>query len=420
MVTYQIAVTNTGNIHLTNVIVTDTLIDYLNGPAESLIADGVLEIGETWVYTGIYTATQADIDGSCEGDVFIENTATVDSDQLGPVSDSVEVPIGEVPIEEIQDYCVYKSVIGVDKAGDCILNEPGDIIEYQIVVKNSGNTDLSGVSVSDPMITLTGPAGDDIDPGILNPGEAWKFFGNYVVTEEDINSNIDGDGDLDNTATVSCNELPIETCNVEQLVAQKMDLCIYKSIIGVDNAGDCIINKPGDIIEYQIAVKNEGKVDLTGILVNDPMITLTGPAGDDIDPGVLNQGETWKFFGNYTVTQADITSNGEGDGFIENTATVSCNELSVESSSVKQPILLTLIDVNDTASKPTTGQSGNENSGDNGSGSGNSNSESGSGNSGGSSGSGSGCSSGGGSGGAGGSPEPAKNVKVKGTFTDLH
>ena len=112
--------------------------------------------------------------------------------------------------------------------------------------------------------------------------------------------------------------------------------------------------------------------------------------------GVLNQGETWKFFGNYTVTQEDITSNGCGDGFIENTATVSCNELSSESNSVKQPILLTLSDGNGTASDPTTDQSENENSGDNG----------------GSSGSSSG-SSGGSSGGACSSPEPAKNVEVK-------
>ncbi|MDY9928170.1 PGF-CTERM sorting domain-containing protein, partial [Methanosarcina sp.] len=372
---YRITVTNTGNVHLTNVIVTDSLIECINGPAESLTSDGILEIRETWVYTGIYTATQADIDGNCEGDRFIENkatvgcdcegdrfienTATVDCDQLCPISDSVEVPIEEIPIHEKPEYCIYKSIIGVDQAGDCILNEPGDIIEYQIVVKNSGNTDLSGVSVSDPMITLTGPAGDDIDPGVLNPGEAWKFCGNYMVTEEDINSNVGGDGYINNTATVSCNELPgyivntatvscnelpAETCSIEQPVAQKMDLCIYKSIIGVDNAGDCIINKPGDIIEYQVAVKNEGRVDLTGISVKDSLITLTGPAGDDIDPGVLNPGETWKFCGNYTVTRADITNNGGGDGFIDNTATVSCNELPDESSSVKQLIVLSSAD----------------------------------------------------------------------------
>ncbi|MDY0246240.1 MAG: hypothetical protein AAGU10_05310 [Methanosarcina mazei] len=70
------------------------------------------------------------------------------------------------------------------------------------------------------------------------------------------------------------------------------------------------------------------------------MITLAGPIGDDVDPGVLNSGETWKFLGNYTVTSEDINTNGGGDGFIENKATVTCNELPEESSSVKQMIKL--------------------------------------------------------------------------------
>ena len=42
---------------------------------------------------------------------------------------------------------------------------------------------------------------------------------------------------------------------------------------------------------------------------------------------VLEVGETWTYTGSYTVTQADIDSNGGGDGFINNTATVSSNEL---------------------------------------------------------------------------------------------
>ncbi|WP_449288743.1 DUF7507 domain-containing protein [Methanosarcina soligelidi] len=116
-------------------------------------------------------------------------------------------------------------------------------------------------------------------------------------------------------------------------------MTIYKSIIGADEAG-IVINKAGDIIEYQIIVKNEGNANLTGVSVSDPMITLAGPIGDDVDPGVLNSGETWKFLGNYTVTSEDINTNGGGDGFIENKATVTCNELPEESSSVKQMIKL--------------------------------------------------------------------------------
>jgi len=55
-------------------------------------------------------------------------------------------------------------------------------------------------------------------------------------------------------------------------------LIIYKSIIGLDEAGDYIINQPGDIIRYQIAVKNNGDVDLQNVNVTDSLINnLTGP-----------------------------------------------------------------------------------------------------------------------------------------------
>ncbi len=105
---------------------------------------------------------------------------------------------------------------------------------------------------------------------------------------------------------------------------------------------------------------NDGNVDLTGVSVKDSLITLTGPAGDDVDPGVLNVGETWTYTGIYTVTQEDISTYGGGDGFIENTATVSSNELPDETSSVEQPINIketdenTVTDEEDTNSESDT------------------------------------------------------------------
>ena len=68
------------------------------------------------------------------------------------------------------DCSIFKSVIGPDGSGDCIVNSPNDILPYRIVIKNDGNVDLTGVSVSDPMITLTGPTGDDADHGSVESG----------------------------------------------------------------------------------------------------------------------------------------------------------------------------------------------------------------------------------------------------------
>ncbi|HZK60767.1 MAG TPA: PKD domain-containing protein, partial [Anaerovoracaceae bacterium] len=139
---------------------------------------------------------------------------------------------------------------------------------------------------------------------------------------------------IDNTATVSCNELPYKTSSVLVPIEQNSKLQIYTSVTGIDEHGDKIINNPGDVINYQVVVKNNGNVDLTGVKVSDPMIELTEPTGDDKDPGVLNPGEVWVYNGDYSVTQDDIDNNGDGSGFIENTATVNCDQLPSESSSM--------------------------------------------------------------------------------------
>ncbi len=50
-----------------------------------------LNVGESWVYTATYTVTQPEIDSNGGGDGVINNTATVDCDQLEPKEDTEEV-----------------------------------------------------------------------------------------------------------------------------------------------------------------------------------------------------------------------------------------------------------------------------------------------------------------------------------------
>lgn len=90
------------------------------------------------------------------------------------------------------------------------------------MVKNDGNVDLNNVSINDPLINLTGPTGDDIDPGVLNPGEVWVYTGNYSVTKDDIDNR--SSGNINNTATVSSNELQNKSSTVSQPIAKNADL----------------------------------------------------------------------------------------------------------------------------------------------------------------------------------------------------
>jgi uncharacterized repeat protein (TIGR01451 family) len=232
-------------------------------------------------------------------------------------------------------YSIFKSVIDPDPTGDCIINKAGDIVPYRIVVKNEGKVDLTNVTVNDTLISpLPEPTGDNIDPGVLNMGETWTYDAIYTLTPEDAEN-----GSINNNATVTCDQLPGKTVSVNTPVDQNAELSIYKSVTGIDESGDRIINEVGDVINYQVVVKNNGNIDLTDVLVSDPMVDLTKRSGDSADSGVLNPGETWVYTGDYTVTQEDIDRAMGGNATIENTASVSCNQLSEENSSLELSII---------------------------------------------------------------------------------
>ena len=62
-VDYKFAVTNSGNIPLTGVTVSDPKCDLPpTGPTGDADNDGKLDLNETWVYTCIHTVTQDEMD----------------------------------------------------------------------------------------------------------------------------------------------------------------------------------------------------------------------------------------------------------------------------------------------------------------------------------------------------------------------
>ena len=89
-----------------------------------------------------------------------------------------------------------------DGSGDV---SAGDTLTYRITVTNNGNTELTNVVVNDP---LTGTVNAVCGDGSLDDGESCTVQASYVVTQADLDNNGGGDGDIDNTATVSSRELP--------------------------------------------------------------------------------------------------------------------------------------------------------------------------------------------------------------------
>ena len=54
---------------------------------------------------------------------------------------------------------------------------------------------------------------------------------------------------------------------------------------------------------------------------------------------LLEVGETWSFTAAHTVTQAEIDSNGGGNGQLENTATADSNETGPDTDDASAPVV---------------------------------------------------------------------------------
>ena len=345
VISYSIVVTNIGNQTLTGVSVSDPRIANLDcAPALAGPTGFTLAPTETLTCTGTYTVTQGDIDDDGGGDGVIDNTATADSDQTGPAIDSAEVPLAQSPALSIE-----KTVTGVDAdtTPPFLVDAAGDVISYSILVTNTGNQTLTGVSVSDPRIANldcdSGAAGNQTTGFTLAPTGTLTCTGTYAVTQAEIDNDGGGDGYIDNTATADSDQTGPVSDSAAVPLAQKPALAIEKTVTGVGSDPPPFqVDAAGDVISYSIVVTNVGNQTLTGVSVSDPRIANLdcnlALDGNQTTGFTLIPGAFLSCTGSYAVTQADIDDNGGGDGDIDNTATADSAQTEPVTASAAVPL----------------------------------------------------------------------------------
>ncbi len=283
-VDYTFTVTNTGNVTLTTVVVTDPMVGAVTCPVTTLAST------ESTTCTATYTLTQADVDA---GEVV--NTAIVtgvDPNQTEvSATDTVTTPITQTPGIALDKIATAKAPVAV-----------GDTIDYTFVVTNTGNITLVDIEVSDPMLgTVTCPA------TTLAPGESMTCTAPpYTVTAQDVKN-----GQVDNQAGVVANAGDVQVADndevsIETGVPPKPKLELEKS----SDANGPV--RMGEVINYTFTVTNTGNVALTDVTVNDPMLGTVTCDKTTLKPG---QSTTCTAPG-YVVTQADVRA-----GVVRNTAT---------------------------------------------------------------------------------------------------
>ncbi|MFD1298355.1 OmpA family protein, partial [Lysobacter gummosus] len=302
--TYAVTVTNTGNIDLVNVVVSDVKL------TPTTITCATLAPKATCVLTGTYKVQQADGNAG-----KVVNTATVKTDTpntcpLGSPDPQCN-PKHEEPVPQAPALTSTKAVTGnADEDGNGTVSV-GDTLTYAVTVTNTGNIDLVNVVVSDVKLTPT-----TITCATLAPKATCVLTGTYKVQQADGNA-----GKVVNTATVKTdtpNTCPLGSpdpqCNPkhEEPVPQAPALTSTKAVTGnADEDGNGAVSV-GDTLTYAVTVTNTGNVDLVNVVVSDVKLTP-----NTITCATLAPKATCVLTGTYKVQQADGNA-----GKVVNTATV--------------------------------------------------------------------------------------------------
>lgn len=209
---YTFTVTNTGNLRLTGVTITDPL----PGITPNSFDVGILVPGESKVFNATYAITEDDIDAE-----QVVNQATAKGtyggptdpkeieDLSGPTIDTDEPVIVPV-IPPAPEISIIKAGIWNDANGNGY-PEVGETLDYTITITNEGNAQLNNLTPVDQGPEFGGrPATNKLsaitpEPVTLMPGQSQTFKATYVLSQEDIDASAGLTGSIVNIATVEAN-----------------------------------------------------------------------------------------------------------------------------------------------------------------------------------------------------------------------
>ncbi|MCW2772517.1 MAG: conserved repeat domain protein [Nocardioides sp.] len=299
--TYGFKVTNTGNLPLSNVTVTDSLLGLTNAACVSSLAAGASTTCPQLSAT-TYKVAAADI---ARGSVT--NTASAAgapaSGAIVSASDTETISTPAAPAVQLT-----KTVADSNDA-DTIASR-GETLTYGFTVKNTGNVPLSSVTVSDAMLGLTNATcATSLEVGAsvtCQSGRTW------TVTTADI-----GRGEVANTASAGAtapggSKVTGSSTATIPTEAAAAAVVLTKTVADSNDADQ--IGSLGETLTYGFTVTNTGNVVVTGVTVTDSKLGLNGVACvASLEPGAS---ATCPQKPTYVVTADDI-----GRGSVANTAT---------------------------------------------------------------------------------------------------
>ena len=350
-VTFALQVENTGNVTLSAPLITDTMTRIGTGAAITLDLpfalssgdsdnDGMLDVGETFVYSATRTLSQGDINaGGITNTVDVTADGPAGTGSANDTSDNGNDTDGNTSDDPTVFAITSEPEITTVKTVETSGSLAGDVVAFAITARNTGNVDITGVTMTDTLARLDGtPLSSPTVTNLsgttdLDVGAEIMWRVTHTLTQEDIDA-----GGLSNSAAVqgtspngatvndlSENDDPFDG-NTEddatQLVIQPMpSLDVLK-----EYTLQTVV--PGQVMGFTITSLNDGNVTLTGLTISDTFTRFDGTvlaldsltydgANQGSSEGTLLPGESSTYTALYTLQDADIDAGG-----VSNSATL--------------------------------------------------------------------------------------------------
>ena len=296
-INYTLTTTNKGNQVLAPVTVTDPVLNLVDYPVGATLAPGA----SVTTVLPQYTITQADID---RGHVDNQATATGTAPDGSKVSDVSDDPTNPGPggqtVVSGQSTSAVTIVKKITSTGPYVL---GSIISGTYTVCNTGNTTLSGTTVTDSNAVVVGGAIGTLAAGACSSTATWS----RVVNQAEVDA-----GQHLNTATVNATNPTggsvSSVGNQQTPIAQTNSMAVVKT--GTPSSNPLVV---GSTVSYTIQIQNTGTTTLTNASVTDAKLSMLNVP---VVPATIAPGAAGSITRVYTVSAADIAAGG-----VANTAT---------------------------------------------------------------------------------------------------
>ncbi|TGV34119.1 hypothetical protein EN829_020730, partial [Mesorhizobium sp. M00.F.Ca.ET.186.01.1.1] len=324
-ITWQYTVSNTGNVALSNIVVTDDHNDVVVTPVLSggfnvgdTNQDGKLDTTEHWSFIG------TSIDKAVIGDYANVGTVTGSAGAVNVTDSDGSSYFGADP-----EISINKVTVDGATSGDGLNILSGEAISWRYTVTNVGNVALSGVDVTDDQgVTVTGVLGADAvhnvgdtnNDGKLDLTEAWVFTGTGVAGTGAY-SNI---GSASGSFTDDAGHTGTDTAtDGSSYFGADPEIAINKVTVDGATSGDGLNILSGEAISWKYTVTNVGNVALSGVDVTDDQgVTVTGVLGADAvhnvgdtnNDGKLDLTEAWVFTGTGVAGTGAYSNIGSASG----------------------------------------------------------------------------------------------------------